>query len=215
MDHTNEDLARMEDTKLRRICVLDYCDRETISPGSVLCRGHYQQQYRGQRLTPFRKPITQDDCEIEGCDTPRKGRYCPKHKYRIARHGDPHKIVNPRDEEPSYVACHKRLRRSLGPASSHQCSMGCGKQAKEWAYVGPRKRNDRLPFSENDSFYSPLCKVCHAGFDGGFRQTGPVWRKQAIDYYQSGLSCKQIACIFETNTTAVWRALVKSAVEMR
>ncbi len=78
-------------------------------------------------------------------------------------------------DEIGYGARHDRLRRAFGPASAHQCA-DCDRQADDWslnAGVPPeRLRADAigyqqgLPFSMEDSDYSPRCHSCHCKLDG-------------------------------------------------
>lgn len=107
-----------------------------------------------------------DTCGIEGCDKPRKGRWCVMHYKRIKRHGSPDVTLKrgPQPgsnwvEKPSYLTVHKRLHKIRGRAETHLCS--CGQPAAQWSYIGPREPGERMPYSENLDEYEPLCVSCH------------------------------------------------------
>lgn len=68
----------------------------------------------------------------------------------------------------SYAAVHARIRRERGSASAYPCADGCGRQAKDWAYVGLRA--GVLPFEPNLDAYVPLCRRCHRRRDDSTRR---------------------------------------------
>lgn len=164
---------------LRRTCSLDYCDKSPRSSREELCEGHYYQRRRGKPFTPLRPAKFEGDtCHIEGCEKPRKGKFCTMHAARIRRHGDPSKVIGQNEiarlhgpdnpmwqEAPSYSAWHQRLNRAKGPASRHECSEGCGAKAAQWSYVGPREPNRRKPYEIDFSLFVPKCVKCHKRYD--------------------------------------------------
>lgn len=76
----------------------------------------------------------------------------------------------------SYSTAHRRVSSHRGPASSHQCSNGCGQPADSWAYRGssPLEQVEERPtnhikkvvrFSPDPADYDPMCWSCHARKD--------------------------------------------------
>jgi hypothetical protein len=181
MDGTSEELLGMVADDVRRGCPFDGCDRPSRTGREPLCEGHYYQRRRGVALTPLRPRHPKGTpCQIEGCDKPRSGNgMCSMHETRVRRHGSPDTVIPPEErkmprgsEHPawtggdaSYNAVHQRVRRENGPASIHSCAMGCGWEARQWAYVGPRGEREEMPFSTNLALYAPLCVPCHKAFD--------------------------------------------------
>lgn len=158
-------------------CPLDYCNRPSRSGREPLCEGHYYQRRRGREFAPLIERVEGDTCIIEGCDKPRgRSRYCPKHRARIERHGDPNKVIHQRDraipsgsdhpnwlDDPDYRQWHQRLRRMNGSATKQVCP--CGKPAAQWAYTGPREPNERLPYRVDVTLYTAMCVPCHKTYD--------------------------------------------------
>lgn len=224
---------------VRRSCALDYCDRPPRSSRAELCEGHYGQRRRGKPFTPLGvRRFERPDCHVEGCAKPRKtGKWCTMHGARIRRHGDPHKVISNDEravrageshplwtESPTYSAWHQRLRKMKGSASQFSCSLGCGSQARHWAYIGPRALTERRPYETNPDIYAPLCVPCHKNFDLGNIDTPDLWKNrtkggdwwpEAVRLYESGLGCTRIGRMMDKNPTSVFRALKKSGVEMR
>lgn len=75
----------------------------------------------------------------------------------------------------SYVAAHSRVKAAYGPAAEHDC-IGCGGQAREWAYQGgdpaeqqgwhrPTEKDYWVRWSSNPEFYSAMCYQCHRALD--------------------------------------------------
>ena len=162
------------------MCTLDYCPTQGRNKGGAgLCEAHYYQQRRGRPLAPIqlRTGSEGDPCDAPGCETPRRrGRYCPMHAARVARHGDPSVAIRTEDRNmptgpnnpmwtttPRYHTVHQRIYRARGPASAQTCS--CGSQARHWAYVGPREAGDYAPYSSDLSQYQAMCVPCHKAFD--------------------------------------------------
>lgn len=157
------------------------------------------------------------------------------HYTRVKRHGSPDKVIAPADRkvqrgnehyswnaDPDYRQWHQRLRKIKGSASNHSCSMGCGRQAAQWAYVGVRHADQRSAYEVDPDMYVPLCSKCHIHLDAAHR--GPVsrprlsqrgWRAQARELYDSGLGTVEIGRIVERHPVTVYRALVRDGVEMR
>lgn len=161
------------------MCIVPDCDhRGRNKEGAGPCEAHYYQQRRGRPITPVHPyGSSSDPCAAGDCDNPRaRSRYCHKHAARVARHGDA-SVVIPLQErkyavgranhmwkaDVGYFAWHNRLRRSQGPASNYMC--GCGNQASEWAYCGPRSPRERLPYVPDERFYMPMCHRCHVRYD--------------------------------------------------
>lgn len=74
-------------------------------------------------------------------------------------------------QEVGYSGQHTRLRRALGPAKDHPCTM-CGQQAREWAYKGghPTERvghhgESVMAYALTLDAYMPLCRPCHVTHD--------------------------------------------------
>lgn len=76
-----------------------------------------------------------------------------------------------RREVVGYNGVHNRLVRERGSASAHRCGMGCGRQAKHWAYdysdPAPLLSRIGLPYSLDLGNYWPLCASCHLRSDRG------------------------------------------------
>jgi len=69
----------------------------------------------------------------------------------------------------TYIAVHIRLATAFGSAKDRDC-IQCGKPAIHWAYQygAPDEQRDETggwPYSEDLSFYKPMCGRCHAKFD--------------------------------------------------
>lgn len=77
-----------------------------------------------------------------------------------------------RGADASYTAAHTRVYSSRGRAADHPCE-GCGKQAKDWSYVGGcplERRDDRgRTYSPNPTMYAARCRKCHRAFDAARR----------------------------------------------
>lgn len=163
------------------MCTLDFCDRPGRNAnGAGLCEAHYYQQRRGRPLVPIQERTGSegDPCDAEGCGEPRRrGRFCPKHAARMARHGDPSVVVAPADRDmprgpanpmwtdaPTYHTVHERLRRQRGQATGYPCA-SCGGPAAHWAYTGPREPGEKQPWSTDLEHYASMCVPCHKAFD--------------------------------------------------
>jgi hypothetical protein len=77
-----------------------------------------------------------------------------------------------------YTEIHTILKRTHGPAHDHLCC-ACGKQAAQWAYQGnaPDEAIDserHLKFSNDMSFYKPMCRRCHNYADKEARTIGRI-----------------------------------------
>jgi hypothetical protein len=160
-----------------RLCsALPDCGRPVRGPQLDVCEGHYTQRRRGKAFKPLRPQFVGATCEIVGCERPREGRYCPMHRCRIQRHGDPDVYIHQRDRDlprgeahphwtpiPSYSAIHQRLKNRRGPATRYACK--CGQPARQWAYTGPRSPGERLPHEACLDLYVPMCVACHKSMD--------------------------------------------------
>lgn len=151
------------------------------------------------------------------------------HEARVRRHGDPSKVIgqseiarlrgpdNPMwQESPSYSAWHQRLNKAKGPASQHQCSQGCGSEASQWAYVGDRDPEERMPFETDLTKYEPMCVPCHKSRDLS-RMTPPdlwrnrdrdvEWHAEAAQMRSRGLTFAEIGAAVGRHPTTVLRAV--------
>jgi hypothetical protein len=66
---------------------------------------------------------------------------------------------------PSYDVWHKRIKKTLGPASSHPCA-DCGEPAEDWSTVNPSSGDVRARFQ-------PRCRKCHRSYDGAVGEGNP------------------------------------------
>ena len=70
----------------------------------------------------------------------------------------------------AYVTAHDRIRRVRGKASAQDC-VNCGGQAHDWAYnheqPDPQELTNEagLVYSNDPSYYTPMCRKCHRQFD--------------------------------------------------
>ncbi len=80
-----------------------------------------------------------------------------------------------------YRGAHSRTVKVRGPATDYDC-LACGvRPAAEWAYRGGDPQEMRAPsngamcaYSDNPSYYDPLCRPCHRFRDGhGPPDAGP------------------------------------------
>lgn len=123
-------------------------------------------------------------CAVEGCGKPRKcargrtnSRFCSMHHARRERHGDvtvTHRLGE-KDwtTDPSYRNAHKHITKKRGRAADYSC-VTCGQPAAEWAYNhrDPDERTEPirgLAYSNNPDYYDPMCRKCHAAFDGAVK----------------------------------------------
>ena len=152
-------------------CSVMGCDRETRTPKSSLCGGHYFRAWRygDTGVTPVRSGgLT---CSVEGCASPHEALgMCSKHYQRFKTHGDPHRVT-PRSEYGqhgmNYHTAHRNVRRLRGKASSQQCAH-CDGAAHEWALDHGKSSIDetqRWQWSANPDHYIPLCHSCHDAYD--------------------------------------------------
>lgn len=137
-------------------------------------RERRREQERARREAARLNPGT---CELEGCERPTYGRrICSMHEQRIAKHGDPDvNLAYAPDDQVTYDAAHKRVKRARGKASEYICeSPECEAQAAHWAYGygDPEERagldkggKHPSPFSLDPSRYFPLCAPCHGRAD--------------------------------------------------
>ena len=126
---------------------------------------------------PFRNP--EGVCTIDNCDLGAAGRYCPKHRARLERNGDPLKLkgsvprwgsANPnwRGNDIGYGTAHDRVRRLRGQATN--CACGVEGANYQWALdkTSPRIhvcRVEGLPFSPDPHDYVSMCIPCHKTYD--------------------------------------------------
>lgn len=157
------------------------------------------------------------------------------HEARIRRHGDPNAVISPSERkvrtgsdhpswnsDPDYVQWHQRLRSIKGSASKHVCSLGCGKQAEHWAYIGTRSKNERGKFETNPDKYAPMCAKCHHGYDAAFygkiskpKPSMTTWRAEAVRLYESGMGTVKIGRIVGRSPSVVFRGLKAEGVTLR
>lgn len=70
----------------------------------------------------------------------------------------------------AYIHAHERIRKVRGKASAQKC-VHCSEQASDWAYnhraPDPLEITDDagLVYSNDPSFYLPMCRKCHRQFD--------------------------------------------------
>ena len=182
MDGSNEDVRGLGPAGLRRECEVSFCSKPVRSGKAALCEGHYNQKRKGKPFTELKPRRIEGGCGVAGCELPRRrGRYCPKHTARIARHGDPHKVIphsernfltgedHPKwtGDEATYNAVHMRLRTQRGSASEYRC-ISCPAVAEQWAYVHNRERSATAvegPYSVVLADYEPMCVRCHKRMD--------------------------------------------------
>lgn len=162
------------------MCDVDYCERPGRNKGELgLCEAHYYQQRRGRPFAPVQPHDrrTGDPCAVPDCPKPKaSGRYCHMHTARMARHGDPHTVIEPGDRDyprgernpmwtdaPTYYTIHQRLRSTRGLASDQTC--GCGAPALHWSFAGERRPGERMPYSTALNDYVPRCVPCHKASD--------------------------------------------------
>lgn len=166
------------------------------------CASAYNRELRLSKLTPEqrqiaeRPPLTPEErqererarreaaklnprpCVLEGCEKPTAygRRLCGMHSSRIARHGDPDvNLAYAPDDQVTYDAAHKRVKRARGKASEYTCEVAeCEAQAVHWAY-GYGTADERTevlkgseqasPYSLDPSDYFPLCVAHHVKAD--------------------------------------------------
>lgn len=107
-----------------------------------LCNTHYRQQKMGKPLSPI---------QANGA-------------WQVNRVG----ALNPhwKGDQVSYEGAHKRVHKVRGAAIEYRCQgEGCDKWAEHWAH------DNQSPLSDV-SAYRPLCRWCHAAFDGELRPRG-------------------------------------------
>lgn len=128
------------------------------------------------------------NCVVDGCEKPRKrargrvnSRLCSMHHARRERHGDVNVSLRLGEKDwapdPTYRMAHKHVMLKHGRAAEHSCVV-CGQKAVEWAYDhrDPDERTDPargLTYSDNPDFYNPMCRKCHAAFDGAVKPRRP------------------------------------------
>lgn len=75
----------------------------------------------------------------------------------------------------TYDGAHTRMKkgRGIGSASLYRCSAGCGRMARDWAYLHSdldQRSDDETkeagkPYGTDPTHYAPLCRRCHYRFD--------------------------------------------------
>lgn len=123
-------------------------------------------------------------CSVTDCTRPSHARtFCVVHYARWRRTGDPVGLLPSGrplvGEVPGYAAAHRRITRSMGPASAYTC-VDCDGPALEWAYNGGDPDElvagalsgepPGLRYSLHMEFYSPRCVPCHRAMDGSTRR---------------------------------------------
>lgn len=148
-------------TEATQKCTVAGCQNNRHAKG--LCATHSSQNRRIE-LAGLR-------CSIGGCDRTQVVTglgMCGPHYDRWREFDDPdagptlrkHRSANrtPSANSPEYRANHRNVRAVRGAAWLHICTH-CGAQAREWAQTHGTS-------GERPSDFSPLCKPCHARYDG-------------------------------------------------
>jgi hypothetical protein len=168
-------------------CTVTDCQRAADRyPSLGLCNAHALRLWRYGSPTATKPKAPPEPCPAEGCDrlARRDSGLCRRHCDLLRRNGDPTIVRKggvpkgtpqegrpPKGGLPGYDAAHRRIARSLGPASAHAC-LECAGRAAEWAYLGGdpdelttrpdlRREHPGLAYSLKPEHYGPLCKPCH------------------------------------------------------
>jgi hypothetical protein len=172
-------------------CGFDGCSNPVRSRFSEWCEGHYYQKRRGKELKPLkvtRHKTPAPKCQVFECPNESQSHYirlCGMHAARVLRHGStdrktPEYASGDRNgawvgESVSYIGMHRRVSAANGRASEHTC-VGCGFQAKQWAYdhsCPNEKQSKEGPYSTEVARYQPMCVPCHKKFDLGRQHRHP------------------------------------------
>lgn len=102
-------------------------------------------------------------------------RYHSNPEYRASRVAAAVKRSQQRyDEDPEgyarYSKAHYQVKRLNGPASTHLCACGCGKQAQDWALKNDSQNietSKHYKWSDVVSDYMPMHRSCHKNYDNG------------------------------------------------
>jgi hypothetical protein len=156
-----------------KVCTFEDCSKPYRCKG--LCRTHYEQWRSGRPL--FTR--TPKKCSFDGCGRPHKAQgLCSQHYMRLLRTGDASTVrvaqqklgpesIHWAGDGITYDGFHRRLRRTKGLASTHQC-VECGESAYHWSYdhTDPDQIiSPKGPFSTDLDRYQPMCVPCHSKFD--------------------------------------------------
>lgn len=152
-------------------CRADGCDREATRTRKTWCEMHYHRLRRTGTTDPRPTKVAQE-CRVDGCGRPRKGRdgLCGMHHERVRKHGstDVRLRAHWTGDGATYDAVHQRLRAQRGPARTHACA-DCGGTARQWSYQrtgGPGHRESETgPYSVDLDDYAARCVPCHKKFD--------------------------------------------------
>lgn len=161
-------------------------DCENPSRGRGLCQKHWARWRKHGDPMVVKRPgvdyMRKAHCSVGDCGRPAHAHgFCTMHLTRFQKHGDPLHIEprrgRPLDgEHPTFAAIHKRLTRTLGRASEHDC-VDCGGPAREWSYnnadpdeltaeiSGRTRGRFTVAYSLDISNYDPRCTSCHRKFD--------------------------------------------------
>jgi len=154
-----------------KICSIPECGRPFSCKN--LCAMHYK-RFKAHGDPLVTKRLKKSPCRIADCARMQHAHeLCNSHLYHFEKYGDP-LAVGPgkragrkRKEIPTYTGMHKRLFYDLGKASAHTC-VDCGSQAQEWSYNGGCPNElyevievEPIPYSIDQSRYSPRCVRCH------------------------------------------------------
>jgi len=163
--------------RLKKPCLYDSCNNVASTKG--LCKAHYMQSLRGEKLHDL--PVIPEKCQYEGCGRKHSAKgLCKGHYYQVYNG----KELSPlRQDVAKYSAIHQRLRDKYGPAVNYQC-VQCGGQAAEWAFVGDpaiaiaktvvnrRGKETVNYFSRDLTQYKPMCHSCHVKYDMAVKSRG-------------------------------------------
>lgn len=160
-----------------KVCSIPECKRPARGRG--WCGTHWLRwrKYGDPLYLKPRKPASR--CSIDSCDRVMQAHgYCSSHLYHLERYGDPlavgpgKAVGRKRMDVPSYDGMHKRLFYDRGKASDYSC-VECGNRADEWSYDGGCPNEileiraiDPLPYTTDQTKYSPRCIKCHRAMDG-------------------------------------------------
>lgn len=148
------------------ICSIVECIRPVKTRG--WCQMHYF-RWRRHGDPEGRLPSGRKWCATVGCmaliGAMSTTGVCKKHYDQLLRWGGTPRF--PERKHVSYQSAHQRVRKELGPASDHACTL-CAGPAFHWAYShldANEVQSEWGPYSYQPWFFVPLCVPCHKRFD--------------------------------------------------